>query len=81
MPRQAIRQATCTECGESENNHTVTDTSMEIEDDTITYETRCECDAEGEVTLDDEGTNAGENISHEDASWSEESDDKEQDDD
>jgi hypothetical protein len=77
MPRQAIRQATCTECGENDDNHTVTDTDMSIDDDTLTYDTRCTCGVEGEVTLDDEGTNAGENISHEDASWNEESDDDE----
>lgn len=76
MPRQAIRQATCTEFDENEDNHTVNDTTTSIEDDTITYSTRCTCGAEGEVTTDDEGTTAGENMSHEDASWSEEEDDE-----
>lgn len=75
MPRQAIRQATCTECGEDEDNHTVTDTNMEVEDDTITYDTRCGCGVEGEVTIDEHGTTAGENMSHENASWNEEQDD------
>jgi len=79
MPRQAIRQATCTECGESEDNHTVTDTDMEIEDDTLTYETRCSCGVEGEVILDTEGTTAGKNISHEDASWNQDSDEEQDD--
>lgn len=79
MPRQAIRQATCTECGEDEDNHTVTNKETSVEDDEITYETRCECGTEGEVTVDDEGTHAGDNISHEDASWNEE-DEEESDD-
>ena len=79
MPRQAIRQATCTECDESEDNHTVTDKDMDIDEGSITYDTRCTCGVEGEVIVDEEGTTAGENISHDDASWNQE-DDEEQDD-
>ena len=74
MPRQAIRQATCTSCDENEDNHTVTDTDMDIEEDELTYETRCSCGETGSVTLDTEGIAAVENVSHEASSWNEDSD-------
>jgi len=77
MPRQAIRQATCTECDESDDNHKVTDTDMSLSENTITHTTRCNCGAEGEVTITENETIAGENISHEDASWNDEDEDDE----
>jgi hypothetical protein len=60
-------------CGENEDNHTVSNTHVDIEEDTIDYDTRCECGATGDVTIDGQGTTPGENISHDDASWNEES--------
>jgi len=74
MPRQCVRQATCTDCDEDEDNLTVTDTDMDIEEDELTYETRCSCGETGSVTLDTEGIASVENLSHEDASWNQDED-------
>jgi hypothetical protein len=45
---------------------------MEIDEDELTYETRCSCGVEGEVTLDGEGIANIENVHHDDASWNQE---------
>jgi len=77
MPRQAIQQATCTDCGESDDNHTVTNSDIisgDDEDTRIEYSTRCECCTTGTVTIDEEGVSATDEISHEDASWNDDSD-------
>jgi hypothetical protein len=84
MPRQAIRQATCTDCGESDGRHTVTNTEFEERGDdevqSIVYDTRCRCGTTGTVIVDEEGTHAAENVHHDDASWNTDESEEESDD-
>ena len=75
MQRQTVRQATCTECGENEDNHTVENVSLDLEEDSIEYETRCECGTEGLAYITSDGVEAGENMAHDDVSWENDSDD------
>lgn len=79
MPRQAIEQASCTACGENDENYTVEDTSMRFEVDAVKYDTRCQCSERGTVVVDGDGTFSNSSVSHEDTSWNEE-DDEESDD-
>lgn len=83
MPRDAIEQASCTECGENEDNFTVTNTELDRDDDGspfVEHDTRCECGETGTVTIDEDGTSASENISYDEASWnqSDEEDDSDE---
>lgn len=79
MPRQCIRQATCTNCDENEDNHTVTDKDMDVDEGTLKYITRCSCGETGHVMLDGEGIASTENVHHDDASWNEDSDESSED--
>jgi len=79
MPRQCVRQATCTGCDEDEDNLTVTDTETADEEDELTYMTRCTCGETGHVTLDSEGITSVENLHHDDASWNDDSDESSED--
>jgi len=76
MPRQCIRQGTCTNCDESEDNLTVTDKDMDVEEGTLKYITRCSCGETGAVVLDDSGIASVENIHHDDASWNQDDSDE-----
>jgi hypothetical protein len=72
MPRNCITQATCAECGENEDNYTVTTKETDIEEEEITYHARCSCGENARMTLDASGTEATDNVSYEDASWNQE---------
>jgi hypothetical protein len=71
MPRQAIKQAECTECGVDGPSFTKTDkTFLNDSVSTIEYDIKCtECGQASTVSVDREGTNAGDGVTHENASW------------
>jgi len=71
MPRQAIKQAECTECDADEPSFTKTDKNFLIDDvSTVKYDITCtECGHASTVSVDREGTNAGDGVTHENASW------------
>jgi len=74
MARQTVQQGECTECGENDENFTVTDKTIDRDDDGrpfVQYDTRCECGEAGSVTIDESGISSSENVSHNDASWNE----------
>jgi len=71
MPRQVVRQGSCTECDEDEDNFTVTNSETSLGEDSVSYETRCTCGETGSVTIDDNGISETVNISHDNASWNE----------
>jgi hypothetical protein len=69
MPRQAIEQATCTECGENESNYHSTDDTTIMGENILKYDVVCSCGEDAIIVLDTEGTHASENVSYENASW------------
>ena len=71
MTRQAIKQAECTECDTNEPSFTKTDKTF-LHDglSTIEYDIKCiECGQASTVSVDREGTSAGDGVTHENASW------------
>jgi len=72
MPRQAIEQATCTKCSESDNNYHITDSDVLSGREAVIHQITCTCGTEETVTIDSDGIRASENVSHEGASWREE---------
>lgn len=77
MPVHAVRQAECTECGESDDNYTITHKRVGPEDDedeepALKYQARCACGEKAAMLITEEGTRASSNVSYEDATWNEE---------
>lgn len=80
MTRPSVDAATCTECGEHEDNFTETDYTIDMDagDENeskteVISEVECSCGATGTIMVDSEGTHGSDNISFEDASWNEDS--------
>jgi hypothetical protein len=74
MARQTVQQGTCTGCNESDENFTITDKTIDRDDDGnpfVQYDTRCECGETGSVTINGSGISSSENVSHDNASWNE----------
>lgn len=79
---EAITQARCTECDESDDNYSVTSRTYHDRPDTdsteewngIERELLCDCGAEATVSTTERGLETSGQISHEDASWNEDSD-------
>lgn len=83
---ESISQGRCTDCGHSDDNFRVTtrtyhdhDNDPEEEPTGITREVECDCGAEATVNISEDGVTAEGAITYEDASWTDESDDEEDD--
>lgn len=80
MPRQCIKQATCTSCGKSDDNYTVLDKTFIEDEPDIEFEVRCTCRETATITIDGDGISASDAVSYEDASWNQDDEGDESDD-
>lgn len=64
---QAIIQAKCTNCGESDNNYRITDS--EHRGSNVVHKLKCECDTEATVRITPDGVSSDDAVSYQNASW------------
>jgi len=76
MPRQAIEQAECTQCNESEDNYTVLDSNINSEENSIVYDVRCTCGELASISIGEDGIGSSKSVSYEGASWNQEESDE-----
>jgi hypothetical protein len=74
MTRKVIQEATCTQCGESDETHSVTSTETDMFNQRFTYYTECRCDATGSVTIKEPGIVDCQGLHFDNASWNKDSD-------
>lgn len=77
---EAVTQGTCTNCDKNDDNYNVVARNHDMPDEdsesgtaTITRELSCDCGAEASVTISNDGITAEGSITHESATWNEES--------
>lgn len=69
---QAVEQGSCTECDKSGDNWRV---KRDVCDNGIDRRLYCECGAFAVVRISEDGLDARRQVSHEDASWNQETED------
>lgn len=77
---EAIEQARCTECGEDNDNYRRLNKKVGEDDDgmsRILYLLRCSCGVKSAVAIQEDGLNAASNMTHEDATWNQGSEEEE----
>lgn len=75
MPRAAIEQGTCTNCGESEDNYMVD--ARAVRENKVEWRANCDCGETAGVAVNEDGIAATtDNLSLDGASWNESDEDE-----